>query len=107
MTEPIGNEAKKGKTRIDFSEESDEDDDGDSQAKAGEKPKKAASPDDSNAKHMAKVVKTMQEQLKRAATSLKKAEEDLQAYETAEQQRAAEWVEGPKEAPGSQQKNNR
>ena len=95
----MGDEGQEGRKRIEFDEESDEDDD--SQAKANEKPKVAASSDDKNAKYLANMVKSLQGQLKKAVTSLKTAETDLQKYKTAEQERAAQEVEGPKQAPDS------
>jgi len=100
MTEPMGDDGQEGGKRIEFDEESDEDND--SQAKASEKPKVAASSDDKNAKYLANMILSLQGQLKKAVTtSLKTAETDLQKYKTAEQERAAQEVEGPKQAPDS------
>ena len=100
MTEPMGDEGQEGRKRIEFDEESEEDND--SQDKASERPKVAERSDENNEKHLANIVKALQGKLKNAAvTSLKIAETDLQKYKKAEQERAAQEVEGPKQGPDS------
>jgi len=99
MAEPMDDDGQQGGKKIDFDEESDED--SDSQDKDNEGPKVAKKSDDNNGKDLANIVRSLQGQLKKAVASLRVAETDLQKYKKAEQERAAQEVEGPKQAPDS------